>query len=224
MRGTMWTRDHMNWSRTSSTQLAFWQFLSVLMALIFSYHWCTIFPEPFALYALNETSLVRDISGNSNPNGIAYDVQDTDGPFLGEKSIVFKKKSTSYIRIGHSGELSMNASFSILAWIYTILWNPLDVYEGDIVSFSSHNNKVSGLVFKKALTSNTVFGRLYFPSSGQTVEVAKDFSNYANPIFGWWHHVALIYNYDTGYASLHTNGHVFEKSHRRYLGRSLQVI
>ena len=170
---------------------------------MFSYYLCTIFPEPFALYALNETGLVRDISGNYNPNGTAHDVHEADGPFQGEKSIGFDGKLTSYIRIGHKGELSMNASFSILAWIYKKLWH---AYESDIASFSSHDKNVSGLV----LIANTLVGRLYFPSSGQTVEVAKDFS--IDFGFGRWHHVALIYNYDTGYASLYTNGHVYETS------------
>ena len=169
---------------------------------MFSYYLCTILPEPFALYALNETGIVRDISGNSNPNGTAHNAHEADGPFDGEKSIGFKGKSTSYIRIGHNGELSMNASFSILAWIYKNLWH---AYESDIASFSSHDKNVSGLV----LIANKLVGRLYFPSSGQTVEVANVLSNYHD--YGWWHHVALIYNYDTGYASLYTNTHVYKK-------------
>ena len=160
------------------------------------------------MYALNETGLVQDISGNSNPNGIAHYVHEADGPFKGEKSIVFDGKPTSYIRIGHNGELSMNASFSILAWIYI---NPWVGNDGDIATFSSHSREVSGLVFDRTLqlSTNRVIGKLYISSSGETVKVGNIYRNYFKS--GYWHHVALMYNYDTGYASISTNTHVYEK-------------
>ena len=149
---------------------------------------------------------MQDISGNSNPNGTAHKVHEADGPFKGKKSIVFDGKPTSYIRIGHNGQLSMNASFSILAWIYK---NPSYGKKGDIATFSSHSQEVSGLVFEGARLTNKVIGKLYISSSDQTVEVGNVYNNYFAP--GRWHHVALIYNYDTGYASLYSNTYVYEK-------------
>ncbi|XP_078344933.1 uncharacterized protein LOC144630436 [Oculina patagonica] len=163
--------------------------------------------EPFALYPLNEIGIAQDMSGNSNPNGTPHNVNEAEGPFSGEKSIDFDGKATSYIRINHNGELSMNASFSIVAWIYK---NPLTGTEGDIVTFTSDNHEISGLIFYGTWSTSKALGKLHFPSSGHNEEVGNVYGNYFST--GLWHHIALIYNYDTGYASLYTNEYSYGKS------------
>ncbi len=174
---------------------------------MFYYHCCTIVPEPFALYPLNEIGIAQDMSGNSNPYGTPQNVNEAEGPFSGEKSIDFDGKATSYIRINHNGELSMNASFSIVAWIYK---NPNIGTDGDIATFSSDNQEITGLVFYGTCCTKKVLGKLHFQSSGQTDEVGNVWSNHFST--GLWHHVALMYNYDTGYASLYTNEYSYGKS------------
>ncbi|KAJ7378560.1 hypothetical protein OS493_022546 [Desmophyllum pertusum] len=122
--------------------------------------------EPFALYALNSKDLARDISGNSNPDGTSQKVDVKDGPFAGEKSVQFNGNENSYIRISHSGELSMNASFSILAWIYaeSIVRN-----SDQIATFTCGNNTFSGLLFGGSKLVKLV-GSLHFPNTGNSFE------------------------------------------------------
>ena len=160
--------------------------------------------EPFAMYALDDGKLIGDSSGNSNPVGIAHNIHEADGPHKGQRSVAFKGDSTSYIRISQDGELSMNASFSILVWVWIYkdwIWSRS---WGEIVTFVSGSKEVSGLLFSvKLVDSNGLVGKLYFPSSGETYEVGDVLLS-----FGEWHHVALVYNYDTGQASLYIDDYL----------------
>ena len=157
------------------------------------------------MYPLNDKGQVRDISGNSNPNGTTHNVQEADGPFAGETSIKFDGTSSSYINISHNGDLSMGASFSILVWIYK---TPILDFGGHIATFESDNEAFSGIQFYGAYLINSVVGKLHFPSSGETVEVGNFNFKFFNSHF--WQHVALTYNYNTGYASLYVNKVLFD--------------
>jgi len=157
------------------------------------------------LYPLNNKSQARDISGNSNPSGTTHNVQEAEGPFAGETSIKFDGTASSYIKISHNGDLSMGASFSILVWIYK---TPILDFGGHIATFESDNGAFSGLKFYGAHLINSVVGRLHFPSSGETVEVGNFKFMFFNSDF--WQHVALIYNYNTGYVSLYVNKVLFD--------------
>lgn len=173
------------------------------------------------MYPLNEKGLARDISGNSNPNGTTHNVQEADGPSAGEKSIKFDGTSTSYISIRHNGDLSMDASFSILAWIYK---TPILGFEGHIATFTSDNEAISGLLFYGTSVINSVVGKLHFPSSGETVQVGNFNFMFFNS--GFWQHVALIYNYNSGYASLYVNTVLFDTKFvgSKTVGTSGEVI
>jgi len=156
------------------------------------------------LYPLDDQDLARDISGNSNPSGTTHNVVEAHGPFAGATSIKFDGTSSSYISISHNGDLSMDASFSILVWIYkTPIWG----LGGQIATFVSGNDVFSGLVFYGTSVINSVVGTLYFPSSMETVEVPKfDFMFFNS---GFWQHLALIYNYNSGYAFVYVNRVLF---------------
>lgn len=173
------------------------------------------------MYPLNDKGLARDISGNSNPNGTTHNVQEADGPFERETSIEFDGTSSSYISISHNGDLSMGASFSILVWIYkTPIWG----IGGYIATFESDNEAFSGLQFYGTSLINSVVGKLHFPSSGETVEVGNFKFMFFNS--GFWQHVALIYNYNSGYASLYVNKVLFDNKFvgSKMVGTSGEVI
>ena len=149
------------------------------------------------MYALDNGEVIGDSSGNSNPAGIAHNIHEADGPHKGQRSVAFEGDSTSYIRISQDGELSMNASFSILVWIYKDWISS----RGEIVTFASGSKEVSGLLFGvKLFDSNGLVGKLYFPSSDEIDQVGD-----VHLSFGEWHHVALVYNFDIGQASLYIN-------------------
>ena len=156
------------------------------------------------MYPLDDQDLARDISGNSNPSGTTHKVVEADGPFAGATSIKFDGTSSSYISINHNGDLSMEASFSILVWIYkTPLWG----LGGQIATFATDNDAFSGLLFYGTPVINSVVGKLYFPSSMETVEVPKFNLMFFNS--GFWQHLALIYNYNSGYAFVYVNSVLF---------------
>lgn len=156
------------------------------------------------MYPLNDKDLALDISGNSNPSGTTHNVQEADGPFGGETSIWFDGTPSSYISISHNGDLSMDASFSILVWIYK---TPIFGFGGHIATFESDNEGFSGLQFYGTYIINSVVGALHFPSSGETAEVGNFNFMFFNS--GFWQHVALIYNFNSGYASLYVNKVLF---------------
>ena len=156
------------------------------------------------MYPLDDKGLARDISGNSNPSGTTHNVQEAEGPFAGKTSIKFTGVSSSYIGMSHNGDLSMDASFSILVWIYKTPYGGLG---GHIATFASDNDAFSGLLFYGTPIINSVVGRLHFPSSGETVEIGNfDFMFFNS---GFWQHLALIYNYNSGYAFLYVNTVLF---------------
>lgn len=157
------------------------------------------------MYPINDKDLALDISGNSNPNGTTHNVQEAEGPFGGETSIWFDGTSSSYISISHNGDLSLDASFSILVWIYK---TPIYGFGGHIATFESNNGAFSGLQFYGTYFINSVVGKLHFPSSGETVDVGNFKFMFFNS--GFWQHVALIYNYNSGYASLYVNKVLFD--------------
>ena len=173
------------------------------------------------MYPLNDKGLARDISGNSNPSGTTHNVLEADGPFTGETSMNFDGTSFSYISIRHDGDLSMDASFSILVWIYK---TPILGFGGHIATFQSDNGAFSGLQFYGTYLINSVVGKLHFPSSGETIEVGNFKFMFFNS--GFWQHVALIYNYNSGYASLYVNKVLFDAKFvgSKTVGTSGEVI
>ena len=96
----------------------------------------------------------------------------------------------------------MNASFSILAWIYaeSIVRN-----SDQIATFTCGNNTFSGLLFGGSKLVKLV-GSLHFPNNGNTFEVGK----YFRISFNQWYHIALVYNYDNGYAVLYIDDNLKE--------------
>ena len=134
------------------------------------------------MYPINDKDLALDISGNSNPNGTTHNVQEAEGPFGGETSIWFDGTSSSYISISHNGDLSLDASFSILVWIYK---TPIYGFGGHIATFESNNGAFSGLQFYGNYFINSVVGKLHFPSSGETVDVGNFKFMFFNS--GFWH-------------------------------------
>lgn len=157
------------------------------------------------MYPLNDKGLALDISGNSNPSGTTHNVQEAEGPYGEETSIRFDGTSSSFISISHNGHLSMDASFSILVWIYK---TPIFGLGGHIATFVSDNEAFSGLQFYGTFLINSIVGKLHFPSSGETVEIGNFNLMFFNS--GFWQHVALIYNYNSGYASLYVNKVLFD--------------
>ena len=154
------------------------------------------------MYALNRSDLALDISGNTNPSGTVHFAVSKSGPYDGEQAVQFQGSSTSYIRISHNGKLQMDASFSITVWIYHFdFWNI-----ANIVTFLSGDQQPSGLKFDRTgLLSSSLVGIIYFPSTQETYELGGFNVGYLR-----WYHVALIYNYHTGYASLYVNEHVHD--------------
>ena len=156
--------------------------------------------DPFAMYALNQTDVVLDISGNANPSGTAHGVLTDVGPYYREQAVKFKGQSKSYVLIPHNGQLKMDASFSITVWIYRF-WTQFD---GNIVTFNSGDQQYSGLKSIGGLW-NKLVGTLFFPSTNQRHELATVAGYYTQ-----WLHIALIYDYYSGVASLYINGQVYD--------------
>ncbi|XP_022801932.1 uncharacterized protein LOC111339520 [Stylophora pistillata] len=165
----------------------------------------TQWSEPFAIYALNDSNQLIDSSGNSNPDGIARNIDETEGPYGEGRSIAFEGNSESYIQISQDGEFSLTASFSILVWIYRD-WslNSLIGNGGEIVTFGSESGSISGLLFGCAC-NRKLLGKFYFPSSGKTTEVSYSLPNFLVSTREWYP-IALVYNNDTGQARLHVDG------------------
>ena len=156
--------------------------------------------DPFAMYALNQTDVVLDVSGNANPSGTAHGVLTDVGPYYREQAVKFKGQSKSYVLIPHNGQLKMDASFSITVWIYRF-WTQFD---GNIVTFNSGDQQYSGLKSIGGLW-NKLVGTLFFPSTNQRHELATVAGYYTQ-----WLHIALIYDYYSGVASLYINGQVYD--------------
>ncbi|XP_078376682.1 uncharacterized protein LOC144660015 [Oculina patagonica] len=76
-------------------------------------------PVPIALYPLNGKYTTWDISGRSNPNGLARGVRLASGPDgLPQGSYQFSGKSSSYIEFPNTGALRAKNSITLLAWVY----------------------------------------------------------------------------------------------------------
>lgn len=155
------------------------------------------------MYTLTQSGVVLDISGYANPSGTARHVEIVNGPYDGEKALKFMGRSTSYISILHrNGELQMDASFSVTVWIYRLGHDSV----GNIITFDSDDQQFSGLTLKGLLFTRLV-GTLYIPSTNTTYELGLPNWYLASQ---QWFHIALIYNHQTGYASLYVNGNVYD--------------
>jgi len=76
-------------------------------------------PVPIALYPLNGKYTTWDISGRSNPNGLARGVRLAPGPDgHPQGSYQFSGKSSSFIEFPNTGALKAKESITLLAWVY----------------------------------------------------------------------------------------------------------
>ena len=76
-------------------------------------------PVPIALYPLNGKYTTWDVSGRSNPNGIARGVHLATGPEgHPNDSYQFSGKSDSFIEFPNMGALRARESITLLAWVY----------------------------------------------------------------------------------------------------------
>jgi len=76
-------------------------------------------PVPIALYPLNGKYTTWDISGRSNPNGLARGVRLAPGPDgHPQGSYQFSGKSGSFIEFPNTGALKAKESITLLAWVY----------------------------------------------------------------------------------------------------------
>lgn len=76
-------------------------------------------PVPIALYPLNGKYTTWDVSGRSNPNGIARGVHLATGPEGHPNgSYQFSGKSDSFIEFPNMGALRARESITLLAWVY----------------------------------------------------------------------------------------------------------
>lgn len=76
-------------------------------------------PVPIALYPLNGKYTTWDVSGRSNPNGIARGVRLAPGPEGHPNgSYQFSGKSGSFIEFPNMGALRAKESITLLAWVY----------------------------------------------------------------------------------------------------------
>lgn len=76
-------------------------------------------PVPIALYPLNSEFTTWDVSGRSNPNGIAQGVRLAPGPNgKANGSYQFFGRSNSYIEFPNMGALRAKDSITLLAWVY----------------------------------------------------------------------------------------------------------
>lgn len=173
--------------------------------------------EPFAIYALNDSKQIPDSSGNSNPDGIAHNINETGGPYGESRSLEFEGTSASYIQISQDGKLSITASFSILVWIYRD-WsmNSLIGNGGEIVTIGSKSGAISGLLLG-CTCNRKLLGKFYFPSSDETFKVSYSLPTHLESKEGWYH-IALVYNNDTGQARLHVDGKLQDK---KYVGMDI---
>lgn len=76
-------------------------------------------PVPIALYPLNGKYTTWDVSGRSNPNGLARGVRLAPGPDgHPQGSYQFSGKSSSFIEFPNTGALKAKESITLLAWVY----------------------------------------------------------------------------------------------------------
>ena len=84
------------------------------------------FPQPIAIYALDQKTRARDISPGKNIPGRSYNIRYAPGPYgQPRESTEFLGRRNSYIRFPNRGRLDTKKSISLLAWVLPLGPGPI---------------------------------------------------------------------------------------------------
>lgn len=142
------------------------------------------FPQPIAIYALDQKTRARDISLGKNIPGRSYNIRYAPGPYgQPRESTEFLGRRNSYIRFPNRGRLDTKNSITLLAWV-------LPLGPGPIFEF------FRGVKFW-VVRSDTLYVRFIRRNTQRTRALIK---RRLRP--GRWNYVGATYNQRTGIATL----------------------
>ena len=158
------------------------------------------FPQPVALFPLNDYYQARDVIGG-NPPGEVSNVIPAVGPYNGSKnSLSFLGAPDSFIEFPNDGGLDTRNSLSLLAWILPLGAGPIFNYMVD----------GWGVNFWMA-KPRKLFARFVDRENNRLIPAVK--STHVKP--AKWNFVGATYNQQTGQSSLWINGKLEDM---QYLG------
>lgn len=164
-------------------------------------------PVPIALYPLNAKFTTWDVSGRSNPNGIARGVRLAPGPGGHPNgSYQFSGKSSSFIEFPNMGALRAKNSITLLAWVF------VKSRDGPIFNYNPLGWGVSLWVNSK------------FHLAAKFVEQDEECNTCfvsALPLKrNAWSYVGMSYDHTSGIAKLWVDGKV---SRQRDIGANIEL-
>ena len=146
------------------------------------------FPDPVAIYPLNGKSGGKDIGPKSYSDAQLMYLQTAEGPY-GEPAGSYELDG-DFIEIPNGGNLDTKYSTSILLWVYH------EGQAGPILDYEDSNT------FNLWLSQKGGFTVQFGGRDKQAANLQKTGSVSSKT----WHHVAVVYNYKTGMASVWLNG------------------
>ena len=148
------------------------------------------FPDPVAIYPLNGKSGGKDIGPKSYSDAQLMYLQTAEGPY--GKPAGSYELDGDFIEIPNGGNLDTKYSTSILLWVYH------EGQAGPILDYQDSNTLNLWLSQEGGLT-------VEFADRNKQAAISKAQKTASVPSKSW-HHVAVVYNYKTGMASVWLNG------------------
>ena len=147
-------------------------------------------PDPVAVFPLNTNVGDKDIGPNSYAPAQLKAVKPAPGPY-GEPDGSYELDS-GFIEIPNGGNLDTKYSTSILLWVYH------EGQAGPILDYQDSNTLNLWLSQEGGFT-------VEFADRNKQAAISKAQKTASVPS-KTWHHVAVVYNYKTGMASVWLNG------------------